>query len=180
MNRHLQWLAAFSIASLVVGNAYAESPADHMKKLEPFIGEWVYIGPVQEDLSIAGKGGQVIAHNRFRWAIGKSAVVLEWSFRPEGQEAELGIELLGWDRKAKAIRSIMQTKSGAQDSGAWSFDGTTLKWSGSGLDAEGDETSGTVHMKLIGKDTFTWQLVDRRKAGKQMPDTGVYTFKRMR
>ena len=85
---------------------------------------------------------------------------------------------MGWDQDNKTIRSIMQTTSGAQDSGTWTCDGTTLTWSGSGSNEHRLATSATVHFVLTDDNTFTWQIVGQLTDGKPTPDSGLYKFKK--
>jgi hypothetical protein len=155
---------------------------EHLKCFGPFIGNWRYEGPLKESLEgIAEKETKMVVQVSMKRILNGAAVEGSWSIEFEGGAKLAGKSLNGWNAEKKEIvRGGMGSAGGlilgtvTPDKAAKSLT-ITLR----GVDGKGEETSSTIVFTKTGKDTYTWQALERTGglAEGQSPD---YTFKRVK
>jgi hypothetical protein len=137
---------------------------EHLKCYGPFIGTWRYEGPVLEDLpGIAEKGTKIVIQASWRRILNRSAVETNWSLKFEGG-AELAVKgLYGWNADEKQIVYGSMDSLGSIQMGTVTPDAaaksTTLN--AKGVDSEGKKISVKAVLTKTGKDTLTWQALER-------------------
>jgi hypothetical protein len=178
----------FSLVVLVLscGVGYAqEEPAavsENLKCFGTFIGNWRYDGPLQEDLEgVAEKETKIVVQTSLKRILNGSAVERNWTI-----EFETGAELTskalnGWDAKREKIVHGGMGSDGAISVGSVTYDkaAKSLTISTTGVDGEGKETSSKSVLTKTGKDTFTWQALER-SGGRAEGPSPIYEFKRVK
>ncbi|NLY02885.1 MAG: hypothetical protein GXY83_43090 [Rhodopirellula sp.] len=106
------------IAALAAGQI--ETPSEHLKVLQPLIGQWVYMGPVQSDSQgIGPKGTEIIAVMTYTWAINKNALQIHWAGKSVDKKPVQFVELIGWDGKQKKLASQGFGSAGGVEHNVW-------------------------------------------------------------
>ncbi|MCS7469975.1 hypothetical protein NZK35_25270 [Stieleria sp. ICT_E10.1] len=87
-------LTALLLACTVsYGQDEPEPVSEHLKCFGPFIGNWQYEGPMQEDFEgIAEEGTRIVVRTSIKRILNGSAIEGNWSIEFEG-----GAELVGKD-----------------------------------------------------------------------------------
>ncbi|TWU34838.1 DUF1579 family protein [Novipirellula artificiosorum] len=162
-----------------------EEPAtvsEHLKCYGPFIGNWQYEGPMQEDFEgIAEEGTIIVVRTSMKRILNGSAIEGNWSIEFQGGAKLMGKDLTGWDAKQEKIVHGAMSSGGTISGGSITHDKATksLTFSLKGVDGDGEETSSKVVLTKIDKDTYTWQATERTGGPSDGP-SGVYTFKRVK
>lgn len=155
---------------------------EHLKVYGPLIGTWRYEGPLLEDVNnVDDEGAEVVIQISWRRILNKSAVEYNWTIQlKEGGEIS-GKTLVGWNANKKEITLGAMDSLGGMGMGTATFDdaGKTETWTVKGTDAEGNETYSKGVITKTGKDTLTWQALEREGGLAEGPSP-VYTFKRVK
>ena len=178
----------FSLVVLVLscGVSYGqEEPAavsENLKCFGPFIGNWLYEGPLQEDLKgMAEKDTNMVVQTSLKRILNGSAVERNWTIKFEGGAEISGKSLSGWDAKEEKIVQGDMNSNGSISVGSVTHDkaAKSLTISLKGVDGEGKETSSEIVMTKTGKDTYTWKALERTGGLAEGPSP-IYEFKRVK
>jgi hypothetical protein len=165
------------MAALTVGQT--DSPSEHLKALQPLIGQWVYVGPAQSDSpGIGPKGTEFIAVMTYTWAINKNALRIQWVGKSADRKPVQFVELIGWDGKQKKLVSQGFGSLGAVEHNVWTREKAVVICNTKGVDDEGQEVSLRYLHKFSG-DTMTFELVDTTVEGEEKPDV-EFKYRRVR
>lgn len=162
-----------------------EQPAtvsEHLKCFGPFLGNWRYDGPLQEDLEgVAEKGTKIVVQTSLKRILNGSAVERNWAIAFETGAELTSKALNGWDAKEEKIVQGGMGSDGAISVGSVTHDkaAKSLTISTTGVDGEGKETSSKSVLTKTGKDTFTWQAMERT-GGLAEGKSPLYEFKRVK
>jgi hypothetical protein len=180
-----QILVTLTVLLLTCGVTYGqEEPGpgfEHLKAYGPMLGTWQYEGPLLEDVpGIAEQGTKLVVQASWRRILNKSAVEYNWSVTFKGGAELAGKALFGWNAADEKIVSGGMSSNGTVTLGSVTHDKaaksltSTLK----GVDGEGEEISRKEVFTKTGKDTYTWQALERTGGNVEGP-SDVYTFKRV-
>ncbi len=153
---------------------------DHLKILEPFLGRWVYEGPVKRTIpDFLDKGTEIRAELAYRWAVNRNAIVLEVTVHPTGKAEFKTIEMIGWDVRRQMIVSGSFNSSGGMSFGSWTVEGDKLTIKVREVSRDSKESKLTVINQLEGSDKMIWSETQRVTDGEERPDSPQYEFKRV-
>ncbi|MCR4412749.1 MAG: hypothetical protein NUV77_10030 [Thermoguttaceae bacterium] len=174
----LAFVAGVGFGVLAADAAEPASNYEQLKVLEPFLGPWVYDGPLLNDApGIGEKGTKVWAPRTHKWLLNKNALIVNASVRIAGKPPLDGVELIGWDPKEGKIVSGGFTSAGFYSHGVWTVDGKTATIRSQGVEADGTETSATILVRVTDRGTMVWKLTRQMRGGKELPDSPEYEFK---
>jgi hypothetical protein len=162
-----------------------EEPAavsEHLKCFGPFIGNWQYKGPLKEDIEgIGEKGTKFVAQSSWRWILNGRAVEKNWSYKFEGGAEVAFKALIGWNADDEKIVQGGMSSIGAVTLGSVTHDkaAKSLTSTVKGVNGKGEEFSRKEVITKTGKDTYTWQALERT-GGKVEGPSPVYTPKRVK
>ena len=110
-----------------------------------------------------------------------SAVETNWSFVLKGGVEVIGKTLSGWDAKEEKIVQGAMSSDGGVRVGSVAHDkaAKSLTISLTGVDGDGEETSSKIALTKTGKDTLTWQALER-KGGIVEGPSPVHSYKRVK
>jgi hypothetical protein len=179
-------VTALTVTVLLCGVTHGQNEPgpgfEHLKSYAPILGTWRYEGPVQEDLSgVAEKGAKMVFQFSWKRILNKSAVEENWSVEIEGGTIVSGKSLHGWNAHENKIVSGGMNSLGGMGMGTIVFDkaAKTSTLTSKGIDGDGEETSIKGVVTVTGKDTITWQALERTGRLAEGPSP-VYTFKRVK
>jgi len=165
------------IATLV--GAQPDAPSTHLKPLQPLIGQWVYVGPLQSDSPAIGpKGTEFIAIGTYTWAINRNALRIEWVAKSADRKPVQFVELIGWDAKQTKLVSHGFGSAGHVEHNVWSCDNGVVICDTKGVDAEGKEIA-LKYLHSFEGDTMTMRMVELTVEGKEQPEE-QYKYRRVR
>jgi hypothetical protein len=105
-----------------------------------------------------------------KWAKNQNFLVRSFSMTIRDDLDTSGVQIIGWDPSAKQIRSWMFDSNGSFSEGFWTKKGKTWQISVRTTLANGQKASETAMLRVIDKDNFTWQSVDRQVDGQLQPN----------
>lgn len=144
------------------------STYEHLKVLEPLIGEWSHLG---DDFSV-----EVAC----RWAKNQNYISRTYKIvNTDNEEVESsGLQIIGWDAKAKQIHSWLFDSDGGFVSGTWNErDGKWVVSSVATL-ADGGSGSFTTILQPVDEDKLTWQKINQIVDGQLLPNVDEIIFVR--
>ena len=166
-------------SSMLVTQVSATSPSwEHLKALDPLVGEWVYEGPLQEGLVGLPTGDAVRMQFSFQWILDKAVLRWEWKITARDKEIVQGIEHLGWNAKEKKIVSVMFATNGDFDTSQWSVEKSSFTSHYTGSLADGTSFHGDVILKVVDKNTITWKAVGYTVGDAAPINTAEYQYRR--
>ena len=130
---------------------------------------------------MAEKGTQLVVETSLKRILNGSAVERNWTIKFEGGAEITGKSLSGWDAKQEKIVQGDMNSNGGISAGSVTHDkaAKSLTSSLKGVDGEGKETSSKIVLMKTGKDTYTWQALERT-GGLAEGKSPVYEFKRVK
>lgn len=156
------------VVVLLCGVAYGQSTPgsnyEHLKCFDQLIGNWIYDGPLLEDIpGIGEKGTKAVTHISFAWILNKNAVEAMWSIEPVAGTKIAGKGLLGWDVAGQRIIGGGMNSAGGHDLSTMTYDPATktLTSKEEGTDGEGKANTSTNLMTLSDPDTLVFQITER-------------------
>jgi hypothetical protein len=155
---------------------------EHLKPYTPMIGTWLYEGPLLEDVpDYAEKGTKCVFQFSWRRILKKSVVEENWSLEFEGGKKLVGKALIGWHAAEKEIVYGGMNSIGTLTLGTVTFDekAKTSTLTEKGVKSDGEEMSFKGMVTKTGKDTLTWQALER-VGGIVEGGSPVYSFKRVK
>ena len=124
-------------ASMVVGQAQASTPKEHLKDLKPLIGSWVYEGPLHDEApGLGDEGDTMFSSITYRWILDRNAIQIDWLTKINGNKVDAGRSLIGWDETKRSIMEWAVTTDGST-SGPWKKEGEVWTYSFSGIGPDG-------------------------------------------
>jgi hypothetical protein len=168
-----------SFLACCASRATADSPGDHLKGFDHFIGRWILTETAKEDTPLVQKGSKLVAYNEFKWTPNKQAVIFNWILKIDDQESILANHLIVWDMKTRKITCFWQRSDGEQGTTDWSFEGATLVGKVQSIDTEGHQSTGTAYFEPKGADAYTWWATEMIRDGERQPDISKYEYSRI-
>jgi hypothetical protein len=114
-----------------------------------------------------------------RWAAGHSYLVRSYSVELEEDDPHQGTQIIGWDPRAKRIRSWTFDSDGSFGEETWSKSGDEWIVRMSRTLADGGAASGTQVVTRNGDDTITVQAIAREIDGEPAPSGEPVTVERV-
>src|SRR5208283_3419143 len=155
VRREGQWLL-----DRVTEKAKEATPSryEQLKPLEWMIGQWV------------DKDDKVDIETECQWTKNRSFITRSFTVAAEGQINMSGIQIIGWDPVAKAIRSWTFDSDGGFAEGTWNFKKDRWFIQNKGVLADGRKASMTNIIKPVDQNSFTWQTIERTVGGELLPN----------
>jgi len=182
MKRTIVTLTAFVLAcSVALAQDEPVPNFEHLNPYGPMLGTWRYEGPMLEDVPDFGtKGSKCVFQFQWRRILNKNVVEENWLVEFEGAKVYSGNAMIGWHPVEKKLSYRSMDSDGGMSLGTVTFDkaakSSTLVEKG--IDGDGNETTFTGVVTKTGKDTLTWQALER--SGDIVEGASpVYTFKRV-
>jgi len=157
------------LASVRETLAVPPSHFEHLEDLEFLVGHW-------SDENGKDQG----AHVSYSWEFNHNFLVAHFAATHKGTSVVGGVQWISWDGSAKRIRAWTFDSHGGFSEGVWSKDGTQFKVKINSTLRDGKKASSTNVMTKVDADHFTWQSVQRTVDGKEVPDSRVIKFKRIK
>jgi uncharacterized protein (TIGR02246 family) len=143
--------------------------SEHLSELEWLIGGWV-------DDEHKGE----VAETLFSWTANGNFILSSFSASVKGIPVGSGTQWIGWDPKAKHIRSWMFESSGGFGEGVWTRDGDRWLVKTTFTQRDGKRVTATNVVTRLDANTLSWQSTNRTVDGKALPDTKAIKMKRMK
>ena len=137
----------------------APSNYEHLKALDWMVGTW-----------IDEEGGHIVK-THCQWSRNKNFLVRTFTASVEDRVSITGMQFVGWDASRKQIRSWVFDSDGGFAQGAWTKKGDRWLVTTRATLPTGKLASSTSVLRPTGKDSFSWQKVNRVVDGEILPDT---------
>ncbi len=138
----------------------APSRYEQLKPLEWMIGRWV---DKDDD-------DKVDIETECKWTKNQSFITRSFTVSAEGQISMSGMQIIGWDPIAKAIRSWTFDSDGGYSEAAWTCKKDRWFIQNRGYLADGRKASMTNVIKQVDQNSFTWQTIERSVGGELLPN----------
>jgi len=163
VKRDGQWLL-----DRITDDAKVEIPShyEHLKVLEWMVGSW----------SDQDEGVQI--QTDCKWAKNQNFLVRSFSLVVGDQIDSSGMQIIGWDPAAKTIRSWTFDSNGAFAEATWKKKGDSWHISNRGVLPDGRMATMVNVMKVVDKDSFTWETIERTAGGELLPNIQAVTVVR--
>lgn len=174
--RHLTTLFAVAII-LTCRSAYGQDEPgpnyQHLKPMEWMIGEWINEAKLPNDVPGLGKAGDPITIPvTYEWQLKKNVIVIRIAWTIKDKVMPHRITTVGWDAEQKQLVTYGFDVRGQFMKGNLTFtDADTQKMTARTVSADGTVDEGTLTVKRIDGDTFTYTFGDEQ-------NPIVMTFKR--
>jgi uncharacterized protein (TIGR02246 family) len=147
----------------------APAQVQHLKDLEWMVGDWAD--------EASAPGGSSVQSN-CDWTANRSFLIRR--FKVEGKAGVLrtGTEVIGWDPRARRIRSWVFDNNGGFGENLWVRDGNRWLVRYSGTQPDGTEVSATNILTVVDANTVQLESKDRVANGQRQPDGQEITIKR--
>jgi uncharacterized protein (TIGR02246 family) len=144
--------------------------SDHLRGLEWAVGDWA-------DETAKGE----VARTSFGWSENQGFLVSHFTTTFKNIAIGGGTQWIGWDPRAKQMRSWTFLTDGGFGEGTWANEGTN-KWINKTkmILQDGKQVLATNVLTRVDADTFTWQTRDRSVDGNVLPDTKEIRMKRVK
>jgi hypothetical protein len=150
-----QWL----IVSADVQQRMIELPYDWKEELGFLVGKWK-----------ASEGDWSVT-TEFEWVPGGNFLKRTFSIQDSGQEAQTGVQIIGWDVREQTITSWTFGADGGHGRGWWSQDGKQWFVETEGVSPTGEALTANNIITVLDDNTFRWQSTGRSIAGVKLEDT---------
>jgi uncharacterized protein (TIGR02246 family) len=139
---------------------------EQLKSLEWLVGNWV---DQDEEATI---------ETECNWAKNQNFLVRSFTIAVEDRIDMSGMQVIGWDAAAKAIRSWTFDSEGGFAEATWTHQGDQWFIHNNGVLADGRKATMTNLVKPVDDDSFTWQTVERTVGGELLPNIDAVTIVR--
>jgi uncharacterized protein (TIGR02246 family) len=136
----------------------APSHYEQLKPLEWMIGTW------------ADKDDKVDIETECKWTKNKSFITRSFAVTVGDHIEMSGMQIVGWDPAAKAIRSWTFDSEGGFGEASWTNKGDKWFVHGKGVLADGRKATMVNVIKKVDDNSFTWQTVERTAGGELLPN----------
>jgi uncharacterized protein (TIGR02246 family) len=141
---------------------------EQLRDLEWLVGNW------------AAKSGSRSLQLSCEWTGKRNFLLRRYVFKDNDSAARTGIQIIGWDPVAGAIRSWIFDSDGGFGSERWTKDGKRWVLEASGVARDGAEITATNIVTPIDHDNFNWQSVKRGLNQVRLPDTAIIKATRIK
>ncbi len=176
-------LLLLGVSPCIGAEAKAVPDYEQLKALEWMIGDWEaeWVIPAEGFPSLEGyvPGAEVHSTSSNFWMQNKNYIGSKGRDVMDGKVLHEVFEMVGVDPKSKKIIHWLFSILGGWGTGEWSFEnGTwTLKWSGT--TGDGTRLGGVSYITQIDANTYTWEMKQLKRDGKNVPDTPKITNRRV-
>ncbi len=129
-----------------------------LKDVEWLVGEWV---AKSEDSEL---------RTRYAWDEDRAYLQCRYTLKKAGKVVASGTQVIGKD-PAGGLRSWLFDSSGAIGESHWSRDGGRWVIEAAGMLPDGSQTTALNLLVPGGKDSFTWQSIERKAGDSTLPST---------
>jgi uncharacterized protein (TIGR02246 family) len=136
----------------------APSRYEQLKPLEWMIGRWV------------DKDDKIDIETECRWTKNQSFITRSFTVAAEGRINMSGMQIIGWDPVAKAIRSWTFDSDGGFAEATWTLKKDRWFIQNKGFLADGRKASMVNVIKQVDQNSFTWQTIERMAGGELLPN----------
>jgi uncharacterized protein (TIGR02246 family) len=112
------------------------------------------------------------------WTANRSFLIRKFSVTGKDVMFPGGTEVIGWDPRARRIRSWIFEANGGFGESVWTRNGDCWTVKYNGVLADGSDVSATHVLTHVDADTLTLQSTDRLVDGQKRPDVAKVTIKR--
>lgn len=147
--------------------AIAPGAAEALAELGWLEGTWVDNAP----------GSQVLSS--VRWSTNKTFLIRSMTEETEGVVSNLGTQIIGWDPRARQIRSWVFNADGSFGEGIWTKAAETWMVKSTQTLADGNLSTGTYLIDRKNDDELTVQLVGHEVNGEMLPNSEPVVMKRV-
>jgi uncharacterized protein (TIGR02246 family) len=159
-----QW----QLASVRESTHVPSSNYEQLRNLEWMVGTWT-----------ARSGNQSLELS-CEWAAKRNFLLRKYVLKDADGSAKTGIQIIGWDPNAGAIRSWIFDSDGGFGSEQWTREGKHWVLEATGVTRDGAETTATNILTPLDHDSFTWQSVQRDVDRVRLPDTALVKATRVK
>ncbi len=138
-----------------------------LKDLEWLVGEW------------AAKGNEGELRTRYSWDEDKVFLRCRFTLKKDGKVLAAGTQIIAKD-PAGGLRSWLFDKSGSFGESTWTPEERRWVIKAKATLPDASELTATNILIPLGKDAFTWQSVERKAAGSELPDLPPVKVTRVR
>ena len=160
-----RWL----IESIRESHADLPEHSDRLKNLEWMVGDWA---------SEAAQSSPVTMHSSCDWTASHSFLIRKFSADTKDGMIVAGTEVIGWDPRAKTIRSWTFDSDGSFGESIWTRDGDRWLIKHHGTAADGSDMAVTHVATCLDPNTLTLRSTDRIVNGEKKPDLPEIRVKR--
>lgn len=132
---------------------------DKLKDLEWLVGTWIDTGAAGTEVRIDCS-----------WARNRNYLVRTFTLNLQDRLTTSGIQIIGWDPAAKAIRSWVFDSDGGHGEGLWTKKGKAWHIRTTDVLPDGNRASAVSIVTPRDKNSFTWRSVDRLAGGTLLPN----------
>lgn len=147
--------------------AIAPGAVEALAELDWLEGTWVDSAP----------GSQVFSS--VRWSTNKTFLIRSMTEETDGVVSNLGTQIIGWDPRARQIRSWVFNADGSFGEGVWTKATETWMIKSTQTLADGSLSTGTYLIDRKNDDELTVQLVGHEVGGEMLPNSEPVVMKRV-
>ncbi len=129
------------------------SAANALTELEWLIGDWV------------DESGEVKVSTTFRWTANQTFLLRSFNVEEKDGVTMSGTQVIGWDPRAREIRSWSFNSDGSFGESTWSRNGDSWLSKSTQTLSTGDSASGTYVLGRVDANAFTMQLIGHELNG---------------
>jgi uncharacterized protein (TIGR02246 family) len=159
-----QWLLASVRESIHV----ASSNYERLRSLEWLVGNWV------------AKNGEKSLEISCEWTAKRNFILRKYALKSAGGTDKSGLQIIGWDPAAGAIRCWTFDSDGGFGSGQWNKDGKRWAIKEDGVTRDGAQSTATNILTPVDHDNFHWQSVSRTLDQVRLDDTAIIKVTRVK
>jgi uncharacterized protein (TIGR02246 family) len=141
---------------------------EQLRVLEWLVGNW------------AAKSGRRSLELSCEWTAKRNFLLRKYVLKDGDGATKTGIQIVGWDPVAGAIRSWIFDSDGGFGSERWTKDGKRWILEATGVTRDGAEFTATNILTPIDHDNFDWQSVKRGLNQVRLPDTAIIKATRIK
>lgn len=142
------------------------TPYEALKQLDWLVGRWV------------DQSGTATVENRVRWSNSAAFLIRSFTMHTDNGIAQEGTQVIGWDPRAKQIRSWAFNSDGSFGEGLWSKSGNDWLIKSSQTLQDGKAASGTYVLEKVNDDTLRIRLIGHTIDGAPQPASDAVTMMR--
>jgi uncharacterized protein (TIGR02246 family) len=131
---------------------------DQLKDLEWMVGSWT------------DEATDAEVEVDCNWTKNKNFLTRAFKISVDGQTEMSGMQVIGWDPAAKAIRSWTFDSNGTFAEATWESGGDRWFIRNRGVLPDGQPATMINVMKKVGDDSFTWQTIERTAGEELLPN----------
>lgn len=147
--------------------AVAPGATEALEELSWLEGTWVDNAP----------GSQVFSS--VRWSTNKTFLIRSMTEEEDGVVSNLGTQIIGWDPRARQIRSWVFNTDGSFGEGVWTKAAETWMVKSTQTLADGSLSTGTYLIDRTNEEELSVQLIGHEVNGEMLPNTEPVLMKRV-